>query len=241
MSKQSVPAAIARIAPDGNLTPRQRRRLMIEMVQRRIRPGAGSSIEFLRRRTALNAWPDLRDILKGIPWVLIGGVATRAYMPERATKDMGILVRHTDGDEVMRKLTQAGYKVISSLAVPGALLHSPEGVDVDVLFGNERWLETALMHPVYDQSGYPVIALPYLVLMKLTAQRSVQDWADVSRMLGGAADADLDAVRTVVARYSQEDLEDLEALIFLGRQEQALPSSTPSDDEFPPSDDKMTR
>jgi len=229
MSKQPVPAAIARIAPDGNLTPRQKRRLMIEMVRRRIRPGAGSGIEFLRRRTALNPWPDLRDILQGIPWMVIGGVATRAYMPERATKDMDVLVRRADGDEVMRRLIHAGYKAISSLAVPGALLHSPEGVDVDVLFSDERWLEEALRHPVYDQAGYPVIALPYLVLMKLTAQR-VQDWADVSRMLGWAADADLDAVRAVVARYSPQDLEDLEALIFLGRQEQALPSSAEADE-----------
>jgi hypothetical protein len=71
--------------------------------------------------------------------------------------------------------------------------------------------------------------------MKLTAQR-VQDWADVSRMLGWAADADLDAVRAVVARYSPEDLADLEALIFLGRQEQALPPAAPPDAESPPED-----
>jgi len=37
-------------------------------------------------------------------------------------------------------------------------------------------------------------------------------------------------VRAVVARYSPQDLEDLEALIFLGRQEQALPSSAEADE-----------
>lgn len=58
--------------------------------------------------------------------------------------------------------------------------------------------------------------------MKLTAQR-VQDWADVSRMLGWASDAELDRVRAVVARYSREDTEDLESLIFPGRKEQEMP------------------
>ena len=41
----------------------------------------------------MNSWPDLRKILKGILWVIIGGVATRAYMPERMTKDLDILVK----------------------------------------------------------------------------------------------------------------------------------------------------
>jgi hypothetical protein len=235
MSTATIPPAIARIAPDGQLTPRQKRRFMIEMVRRRIRPGAGSSIEFLQRRTAVHPWPDLRDILKGIHWVIIGGVATRAYMAERMTKDMDILIHRTDGDEVIRRLVSAGYTIVSPLAVAGYLLRSPEDVDVDVLFGNYRWLNEALQHPGHDQAGYPVIALPYLVLMKLIAQR-VQDWADVSRMLGWASDADLDAVRAVVTRYSPEDLEDLEALIYLGRQEQAMPETDASLPDAPPAD-----
>ena len=87
-----IPAAIARIAPDGNLSARQKRRFMINMLKRRMHPGAGSSKDFLRRRTAMNPWPDLRLILQGIDWVIVGGVATRAYMPERMTRDLDILV-----------------------------------------------------------------------------------------------------------------------------------------------------
>ena len=71
----AIPPAIAAIAPDGNLTPAQFRRVLIEMTRRRIRPGAGSATEFLRRRTALNEWPDLRQILKGLDWVVVGAVA----------------------------------------------------------------------------------------------------------------------------------------------------------------------
>jgi hypothetical protein len=128
MSNIPVPPAIAKIAPDGNLTPRQLRRFMIDMVKRRVRPGTGSSAEFMRRRTAMNPWPDLRPILQGIDWVIIGGVATRAYMPERATKDLDILVHQSDGEAVIERLKQAGYRIISRLAVPGCLLLSPEGV-----------------------------------------------------------------------------------------------------------------
>ncbi len=52
----------------------------------------------------MHPWPDLRPILEGIPWVIVGGVATRAYMPERVTQDLDILVRHRDGGEVRARL-----------------------------------------------------------------------------------------------------------------------------------------
>jgi hypothetical protein len=82
MTTQPIPPAIVQIAPDGNLTPRQMRHILIEMSLRRQKPGSGSALQFLRERTAMNVWPDLREILQGIPWAVIGGVATRAYMPE---------------------------------------------------------------------------------------------------------------------------------------------------------------
>lgn len=132
MSKLPVPPAIAEIAPDGNLTPRQKRRFMLEMALRRAKPGTGSALSFLRRRTAMNEWPDLREILVGFDWVIIGGVATRAYMVERMTKDLDILVRADDGEQVIRQLMQHGYRKVSELAVPGHLMSSPDGVDVDL-------------------------------------------------------------------------------------------------------------
>ena len=175
----------------------------------------------------MNPWPDLRSILSDFPWVIVGGVATRAYMPERMTKDMDILVSRPDGEAVRQRLEEAGYTTVSRLAVPGYLMRSPEGVEVDVLFGKFAWLDEALANPDQDPAGYPVLALPYLVLMKLTAQRA-QDWTDVSRMLGGATEERLAQVRSVVARYSPEDREDLESLIFLGKKEFEMPGLEPS-------------
>ncbi len=213
-----IPPAIAAIAPDGKLTPAQRRRILIDMCRRRIKPGTGSAREFLLRRTAMNIWPDLRETLRGIPWVVVGGVATRAYMPERVTKDLDILVRRSDGDEAIERLTAAGYKIISKLAVPGFLLHSPEGVEVDVIFGDYPWLREAMAHVRQDPAGLPVLDLPYLAIMKIEASRG-RDVGDLTTMLGLASDQDLDRVRAVVKRYAPDQLDDLESLIYLGKVE----------------------
>lgn len=166
----------------------------------------------------MNPWPDLRDVLDGVPWVITDGVATRAYMPERATKDLDVLVQTSDGDEVVARLQAMGFEIIGTLGIPGYVLRSPEGVEIDVLLSDAAWLDEALAQVGRDPAGLPVLALPYLVLTKLTAMRS-QDWADVSRMLGLATESELQRVRDVVQRYSPEDAEDLEALIILGQRE----------------------
>lgn len=221
MTNQPLPPAIAQIAPDGRLTPRQKRRLLIDMSLRKQKPGTGSSHAFMLRRTAMNPWPDLRQILKDFQWVIVGGVATRAYMPERATNDIDILVRQADGQRVMTALQEAGYQAVTELAVPGFLLESPEGVELDVLFGDYEWLAEALAKPEYDPAGYPVLGLPYLVLMKMETGRG-RDFGDVTTMLGWADEKQLTSVRDVIARYSAQDLNDLESLIFIGQQERQM-------------------
>ncbi len=213
-----IPPAIAAIAPDGRLTPAQKRRFMIDFCLRRIKPGTGSAPEFLQRRTAMNPWPDLRPILQGIPWAIVGGVATRAYMPERATKDLDILVRQRDGDEVWERLKAAGYQYVTHLAVPGFLARSPDGIDLDVILGDYPWIDEALAFPHRDSADYPVLDLPYLVMMKIISVR-VQDMADVSRMLGLASEKELARVRKVIAQYAPTEADDLESLIYLGQVE----------------------
>lgn len=223
MTQPAIPPAIAQIAPDGKLTPRQRRHILLQMALRRVQPGSGSSPEFLRRRTAMIHWPDLRQILAEVDWVIVDGVATRTYMPERMTKDLDILVHERDGQIVLDRLQAANYELIKQLAtIPGYILQSPDGVEVDLILGDYPWLNEALANPERDPAGYPVLALPYLVLMKLGASRS-QDMADISRMVGWASDEDLQAVRAAVANYSPQDSEDLESMIFLGQQEKSSP------------------
>lgn len=50
MSALPVPPAIAKIAPDGNLTPRQLRRFMIDMLLQRVKPGTGSGHDFIGKK-----------------------------------------------------------------------------------------------------------------------------------------------------------------------------------------------
>ena len=40
----------------------------------------------------MQEFPNLSGILEGVEWVVVGAVAARAYMPERATQDLDILV-----------------------------------------------------------------------------------------------------------------------------------------------------
>lgn len=166
----------------------------------------------------MHPWPDLRSILQDIPWLIVGGVATRAYMPERATQDLDILIRRADADHVWERLSAAGYTHVSALAIPGFIARSPENVELDILYGDYIWLDEALLHPEKDAAGYPVIGLPYLVLMKMAAMRA-QDMADLARMLGLASETRLAQVRDAVYRYAPDEAEDLEALIYLGRLE----------------------
>ncbi len=219
-----IPPAIAAIAPDGNLTLRQKRRFFIDLVKRRVQPGTGSGIEFLRTRTADHEWPDLREILKGIAWVVVGSVATRAYMPELVTNDFDILIRHRDTRRVETKLRAAGYRKISGGSAHAIRYETGEGRIIHIIPSREHWLNDALANPAHDTAQYPIIPLSYLVLLKLTTNK-MQAWADVSRMVAQAPDAIRAEIRDVIAQYSPEDLHDLEALTLLGEKEFEMPAN----------------
>jgi len=196
------------------------RRLIIQLAGKRQRPGAGSSLAFLQRRTAMVTWPDLRQILGDIRWATIGGVATRHYMPERATVDLDILIAAEDARVARERLTQAGYQYLQELTVGGSTWRSPEGVEVDVLESSEPWVARALAAAEQnrDLQGLPILPLPYFVLMKFRSGRA-RDVADLAQMLGQAEADQLDEVRRVVAAFEPEALEDLESLITLGQME----------------------
>jgi hypothetical protein len=156
--------------------------------------------------------------------MIVGGVATRAYMPEQVTGDLDILVQLADEEQILACLLANGYQRRESFTKHKNTLVSSPGIVVDIIPGHVTWLDAALSETQQDVAGYPVIALPYLVLMKLARSRA-QDVGDLSRMLGWADEATLERVRQVVARYSPQDAEDLESLIFLGQQERLDPDN----------------
>ncbi|MBI2886563.1 MAG: hypothetical protein HYY02_05090, partial [Chloroflexi bacterium] len=142
------------------------RKTIIRQAQKRQRPGAGSSVEFLTKRTALIRWPDLTQVLAPIPWAVVGAAATRLYMPERATLDLDVAVRSEDGPEVRRRLEAAGLQYQGELSIGGSTWHTPGGVSVDVLEPSDPWFPQALAEAQdnRDLQGLPVLPLAYLVL-----------------------------------------------------------------------------
>ncbi|MGB9722488.1 MAG: hypothetical protein ACP5OO_08025 [Chloroflexia bacterium] len=196
------------------------RKTLLRLAQRHGRPGGGSRPEALRKRTFEMQVPDLRPILEGLPWAVVGAVAARLYMPERTTHDLDIAVWHEDAPSVRRRLEAAGFSYDGELAIGGSSWHSPEGLPLDVVELRTPWARQALAEAREnrDPQGLPILPLPYLVLIKFEAGR-VQDLADLTRMLGQATEEQLQKVRALLARFHPDDLEDLESLIDLGRLE----------------------
>ena len=164
-------------------------------------------------------WTDLTDTLSPIKFAVIGGVATRLYMPERMTKDLDVVIVVSDAQKARTKLEQAGFSFRVELAlVRGSTWLAPNQQEIDVLEGEEKWWPEAvtLAQDNRDGQGLPILSLQYLVLMKYQAGRA-QDLADIERMLGQAPDAELKAVRALFKKYADDDLADLESLIELGK------------------------
>lgn len=165
-------------------------------------------------------WPDLSPVLGSTLWAVVGAAATRLYMPERFTYDFDVVVAVHDADIVRRKLADAGYSLISQLSIGGFRWQAPDGRPIDVLEGHDPWWPLTLVEAQQnrDAQGLPILPLPYLVLMKFQASRTI-NLGDISRMLGLADEAALKGVRALFSRYAPADLEDLESLILLGRRE----------------------
>ena len=198
--------------------PEQRRKLYIEIALRRCHPGSGSSLEFLKRRTWNHPVTNLKSIIKRTSFVVIGGVATRLYMPERMTDDLDILVSSQEAANLYRELVESGSKKVGELSIGGSTWQLKDGTLLDVIESEESWVSLAIENPNPAPDGLPAIGLPYLVIMKLQASRGI-DIGDLTRMLGGADENALELVRNAVKTYLPNAVEDLESLIILGKLE----------------------
>ena len=195
-----------------------KRRAFLNLVKKRVKPGTGSSLNFLSQRTWHHPVTNLSNILKQAPFVVVGGIATRLYMPERMTLDLDILIQAQDSHLIYQDLESASAQRKGDLSIPGSQWELADKTLLDVLEGDDPWVEDAIANPNYAPDGLPVIKLPYLVLMKLSVSRT-QDLADVSRMLGSAKQTELTQVREVINEYLPTAKEDLESLIDLGQLE----------------------
>ena len=187
--------------------PSARRRFYIQMAKKRVRSGSGSGPETLWARTWNRPVFDLRTIT-AVPFVVIGGVPTRLYAPERVTGDLDILIEAKNAAPLAADIEQAG----------GISHCELNGMTLDVREEDALWAAKAIGNHASAPNGLPVISLPYLVLMKMQSSRGI-DMGDLTRVLGAADEVILAETRCVVQEELTDGMEDLEGLIYLGRLE----------------------
>lgn len=190
------------------------RKQMLDLVKRRVKPGNGSIHKEWREKQMtkplLQEWAILAEQLSSIDYAVAGGMAVGVYSPERATQDIDLVIVSLKAiEDCFEKL---GYSRVGTLSIGGTTWKMKDGREIDVLDISDRpWAEKALKE-TYAIYGFPVIPLPYLILMKLEASR-LQDIADISRMVKYADEESRSKIREVVKRYRPEDLDDLEQII----------------------------
>ncbi|MHB8363997.1 MAG: hypothetical protein ACYDEK_05405 [Vulcanimicrobiaceae bacterium] len=147
------------------------------------------------------------EIFGDIPVLVVGGVATRAYAPERATNDVDFMVEHDRHADGVKSLRERNFTKQNDLFFPNSSLELygeawlKDGQEIDLISSPQEWCKQAFRGRVEDQTGLRVIPLPYLVLMKYDSARVI-DQADLSRMLGQLDDEKLDQIVEVVKRFS---------------------------------------
>jgi hypothetical protein len=199
------------------MSPQERKRYL-SLAERRARPGSGSAAGKPRRQPAAFAPPQVHALLGDVPFAVVGGLATRRYMPERMTLDVDVLVAPADLSAAERHLRQAGCRKKGRLTIGRSTWATPAGQTLDLIALHEPWVEEAIATAVPAPDRHPYVSLPFLVLMKMSSSR-VQDLADISRMLAAAKSETLTRTRVLLKRFRPSDLEDLEAVIRLGKLE----------------------
>jgi hypothetical protein len=190
----------------GFETAAARRRFYIEAGLRKRPLGSGSNMETLMQSEREKLFIVMESLFGNIPAAVVGGVATRAYSPERKTQDVDVLVDHPRYDEALTRLRNMGWRNDGDLFFPNGLLGlygtawKKDDHKLDVLATDQAWAGEALAEEVYDQTGLRVIPLPYLVLMKIDSARGI-DQGDLTRMLGLLDESALERVVAVVERH----------------------------------------
>ncbi|NNJ11821.1 hypothetical protein EKD04_015930 [Chloroflexales bacterium ZM16-3] len=149
-------------------------------------------------------------------------MALRAYMPERATLDVDILIHERDAQVAQSIFIESGYRLMGTLSIGGFTVQIENEAPIDILTRSDPWLDDAFAHAVLDSAGIPVIPRAYLILIKLQAGRT-QDLADIQRLLALTPIAERVMVRGIVEQYSPELTEDFDSLITLADLEFGLP------------------
>ena len=169
-------------------------------------------------------WHDAAGVLQAqnIEIAVAGAVAANVYMPPRQTADLDLALPIGDLTKAAEALVAAGWTFLGNLSLYEDLRGTAwekDGNELDLIGLSGPWGQSAIVtaQPNID-GGMPILTLPYVVVIKLISARP-QDSADISRMLGAAAEEALATVRAVVQHVRPADVEDLEQMIAAGRLE----------------------
>jgi len=209
---------------------RDRRRFYLDRGLRKQGRGAGSDLRKLMALPRKEAAVRPESLFGDVPAVVVGGVAARAYAPERQTKDIDFLIDYERFGEAMIGLGQRGWQKKLDLVFPNTSLGlrgetwENDGQLIDVIATDQDWGPEAFRTPAFDQIGLRVIPLAYLVLMKLDSARGV-DQGDLTRMLGRLEDSEVEAIVQIVERHSHDPQagDDVRQYALLGRMEWEAP------------------
>ena len=202
-----------------------RRRFFLDRMLRRQGAGTGSNFPLLMKLPLRRVVRDSLETILGVPYAVIGGVATRLYVPERMTLDLDVLVALEDMPRVTKQLRECRARAVGTLAFPDSRLgligetwHIEGMAPLDVIASSGRWVREAIEDARLDETGLRIAPRAALVVLKLDASRGI-DQGDLTRLLGSANETELQIVRRLVAALLPEDIEDLESYITLGRLE----------------------
>jgi hypothetical protein len=190
----------------------------LQLALKRAARGTGSQTDLLyERRTSVQPIPDLAAVLGPLRWALVGGMALRAYAPERMTLDVDIIMHERDEAPAREAFLDVGYEIVGELSIGGFTARAegaPDEMPVDVIARRDLWLDEVLADPHLDDDGHLVLPRPYLTLLKLQAGRT-QDLADVQRLLAATPSAERASTRRLVGAYAPDLTEAYDALITL--------------------------
>lgn len=188
----------------------------LQLALRRAARSTGSQTDLLyERRTSVQPIPDLASVLGSLRWALVGGMALRAYAPERMTLDVDIVMHERDTQAAREAFVDAGYEIVGELSIGGfTAREASDEMPVNVITRSDPWLEEVLAGPHLDEDGHPVLPRPYLTLLKLQAGRT-QDLADVQRLLAATPPTERAFTRRLVEAHAPDLVENYDALISL--------------------------
>jgi len=132
---------------------------------------------------------DVKDILQGVQYAAVGGIASQEYGSSRETHDIDILIRNKDSDLVQSRLTQNGFNKIGPITLDmgsGTSYEDGSGLNIDVIELSDAWVHDALQRVHIGNQGLPIVPIDTYVFMKLLIGRGkdLVDVLDAIRVMG---------------------------------------------------------